>query len=106
MEHKKTQTAALITGSIDLTAIDKSKVVNTKNGKSYLNITLNIQNKSNYGNNCWITQSQTKEEQDNKVKKISLGNAAVKWLNAEVPVTVAERNEVTNQQQNYDRYSS
>lgn len=96
------KTTAIISGSIDLTAIDKSKLVEGKNGKKYLNITLMVQNQSQYGNNVWVTQTLSKEERDNKAQSITLGNAAVRWLSEE-GVTVAERNEVTNSQQNEAR---
>jgi len=99
MEKK---TTAIISGSIDLTAIDKAKLIEGKNGKRYLNITLMVQNQSQYGNNVWVTQTLSKEERENKAQSITLGNAAVKWLSEE-GVTVAERNEVTNKQQNEAR---
>lgn len=99
MDKKNT---AIISGSIELTAIDKSKIKESKNGKSYLNFTMMVQDKSQYGNNVWITHQQTKEEQDNKVKPITLGNAAVKWV-AKEGISIAERNEITNREQNAQR---
>lgn len=99
MDKKNT---AIISGSIDLTAIDKSKIVQGKNGKKYLNLTMMVQNVSQYGNNVWVTQSQTKEEQDNKIKAVTLGNAAVKWVD-KGGISIAERNEVTNKEQNAQR---
>lgn len=101
MEKK---TTAIISGSIDLTSIDKSRLINGKNGKTYLNFTAMVQNSSQYGNNVWVTQTISKEDRDNKVKPITLGNAAVKWI-GEGGISVAERNEVTNQEQNSDRAS-
>lgn len=102
MEKK---TTAIISGSIDLTAVDKNKLVTGKNGKKYLNLTMMIQNTSQYGNNVWVTQTISKEERENKVKPITLGNAAVKWVDGG-GITIAERNEVTNQQQNAQRAES
>jgi len=99
MERKNT---AIISGSIDLTAIDKSRLVDGKNGKKYLNITLKVQDQSKYGKNVWVQQTLSKEERDNKEKAITLGNAAVKWVR-EDGITVAERDEVTNSQQNEAR---
>lgn len=100
MEKK---TTAIISGSIDLTSIDKSKLVQGKNGKSYLNFTAKVQNQSNFGNNVWVTHQQSKEEREAKVPAITLGNAAVKWISDE-GITVAEKsNEVTNAQQNQAR---
>ena len=98
MEKKN---VAILSGSINLSAIDKSKVVTAKNGNQYLNLTMMVQNESQYGNNIWITQSQSKEERDAKQKANSLGNGAVRWLGGDI--TVAERNEVTNTEQNPQR---
>ena len=86
MENKST---AILSGSINLSMIDKSKIINGKNGQ-YLNITMIVQNQSQYGNNVWI-----------KEKTVSLGNGAVRWVGGEVKV--AEREEVTNNQQNPQR---
>lgn len=99
MEKK---TTAIISGSIDLTSIDKTKLIKGKNGKQYLNFTAMIQNQSSYGNNVWVTQTLSKEEREAKTPSITLGNAAVRWLGDE-PITVAERNEVTNAVQNEAR---
>ena len=98
MEKK---TTAIISGSIDLTAVDKSKLIEGKNGKKYLNLTMMVQNRSSYGNNVWVTQTQSKEERKT-LKPITLGNAAVKWLD-EGGIELAERNDVTNQMQNEQR---
>lgn len=98
MEKK---TTAIISGSIDLTSIDKSKL-KEKNGKTYLNFTAMVQNKSSYGNNVWVTQSLSKEEREAKTPSITLGNAAVRWISDE-GISVAEKNEVTNAEQNQAR---
>ncbi len=98
MEKKN---VAILSGSINLSAIDKSKVVTAKNGNQYLNITMMIQNESQYGNNIWITQTQSKEEREAKQKANTLGNGAVRWLGGDI--TLAERNEVTNTEQNPQR---
>jgi hypothetical protein len=68
--------STLISGSIDLTKIDKSKL---KDGK-YLNVQISINDTTdNYGNNVAITLNQTKEEREAKEKKTYLGNAKVVW---------------------------
>lgn len=100
MEKK---TTAIISGSIDLTSIDKTKLIQGKNGKSYLNFTAMVQNQSSYGNNVWVTQSLSKEEREAKAPSITLGNAAVRWISDE-GVSVAEKdNEVKNTEQNQAR---
>jgi hypothetical protein len=68
--------STLISGSIDLTKIDKSKL---KDGK-YLNVQISVNDTTdNYGNNVAITLNQTKEEREAKEKKTYLGNAKVVW---------------------------
>jgi|TARA_S200002703_G_scaffold151488_1_gene150984 hypothetical protein len=99
MEKK---TTAIISGSIDLTAIDKNKLIDGKNGKKYLNLTMMVSNTSQYGNNVWLTQTISKEERESKVKPITLGNGSVRWLDKD-GITIAEKNQVTNQEQNQQR---
>lgn len=68
--------STLISGSIDLTKIDKSKL---KDGK-YLQVQISVNDATdNYGNNVAITVNQTKEEREAKEKKTYLGNAKVVW---------------------------
>ena len=72
----------MMTGSIDLNKIDKSKVVTTdkngnpfSNGAKYLNVVVWINDEADkYGNNASIQISQSKEERDNKVKPTYIGN--------------------------------
>ena len=92
-------TTGIISGSIDLESIDKSKL----NKGKYLNFDILLSDESKYNNNAWVVQSQTKEEREAKTKKISLGNAGVRWINAETTIVVAQREEVTNTQQNEAR---
>lgn len=73
--------SAIISGSIDLTKIDKSKLVNGK----YLNVQISInENTDNYGNNVSITINQTKEEREAKAKKTYIGNAKVIWTDGNI----------------------
>jgi hypothetical protein len=75
--------STLISGSIDLTKIDKSKL---KDGK-YLNVQISINDTTdNYGNNVAITLNQTKEEREAKEKKTYLGNAKVVWTDGVIKV--------------------
>ena len=72
----------MLTGSIDLNKIDKSKVVTTdkngnpfSNGAKYLNVVVWINDEPDqYGNNASVQISQSKEERDNKVKATYIGN--------------------------------
>ena len=79
--------STLISGSIDLTKIDKEKLVNGK----YLNIQISINDTSDqYGNNVGITIGQSKEEREAKAEKVYLGNVKVVWTNG-TNVDVAPR---------------
>ena len=65
--------------SINLSKIDKSKIVEGKEGK-YYNFDVIVNDKpDNYGNNVAITDKQTKEERTAKAKKVYLGNGKVVW---------------------------
>jgi hypothetical protein len=78
----------LINASIDLTKVDKTKLVKGK----YLNLTISINdNLDNYGNNVSLTIQQSKEERDLKASKTYLGNGKVVYTNGEV--NVAEKQE-------------
>jgi hypothetical protein len=75
--------STLISGSIDLTKIDKEKLVNGK----YLNVQISINdNTDQYGNNVGITIGQTKEEREAKAKKTYIGNAKVVWTDGSIKV--------------------
>ena len=67
----------IISASIDLTKIDKSKIVEGKKGK-YYNITITVfDNKDQYGNNVSLTDPQDKEQREAKKPKKYLGNGKV-----------------------------
>ena len=83
--------STLISGSIDLTKIDKSKL---KDGK-YLQVQISVNDTTdNYGNNVSITVNQTKEEREAKEKKTYLGNAKVVWTDN--VIKLAEKVDVTS----------
>jgi len=67
--------SAIIQMSIDLSKIDKSKL---KDGK-YLNVNINVNDETKYGNNVSMCYNQTKEERDSGVKKTYLANGRVVW---------------------------
>ena len=62
-----------------------------------------LSDESKYGNNAWVVQGQSKEEREAKEKKVSLGNAGLRWINPEATMVVAQREEVTNTQQQSSR---
>ena len=67
--------------SIDVTKIDKARLVKHDNGRTYLSMTsfIDVDNKDKYNNNGMVVHSQTKEEKANKTRTPILGNAKVFW---------------------------
>jgi hypothetical protein len=82
--------AEILSGSIDLSKIDKSKITEKKLkdgtiGK-FLNINVTINNEVDpYGNVAGLTISQTQEERQAKTKKVYLGNLKRVWSDAPAP---------------------
>ena len=69
--------ASIISGSIDLTKINKSKIYEGKKGKYYpVTVVLNDE-VGQYGDSGYIMTEQTKEERDAKASKEYLGNVKV-----------------------------
>lgn len=79
--------AQIISASIDLNKIDKSKIQTKdkngnpfKNGGKFLNIQIYVSNtKDTYGNDAAICISQSKEERESGTPKIYLGNGKIVW---------------------------
>ena len=75
--------ASIISGSIDLTKIDKSKIFEGKKGK-YYPLTVVINNElGQYGDSGYIQTEQTKEEREAKQQKTFLGNVKVVWTDGQ-----------------------
>jgi len=73
--------ASIIKTSINLSNIDKSKVIDGKKGK-YLPITITLNDEvDQFGNQGPVVVAQTKEEREAKVAKTYLGNVQVVWTN-------------------------
>ena len=74
--------AKLLTGSIDLNKIDKTKIVDRdkngnpfENGAKYLNVVVWLNDEADkYGNKASIQISQSKEQRDAGVKATYIGN--------------------------------
>jgi hypothetical protein len=80
--------AQLVAISIDLTKIDKSKIVDGKNGGKYLNLTVSLNDDADqYGNNVSAWQGQTKEEREAKENRNFLGNGKTLWSGGETTNT-------------------
>ncbi len=70
--------ATLMSLSIDVTKIDKSKLANGK----YLNLTVSVQDETNqWGQNVSAYHEQSKEEREAKENRNYLGNGKVFWTN-------------------------
>ena len=64
--------------SIDLTKLDKDKIIEGKKGGKYYNLTVSTFDKPDqYGNDVSVTTAQTKEEWQSKAKKHYVGNGRV-----------------------------
>ena len=73
--------AGIIKASINLNAIDKSKIIEGKKGKN-LPITITVNDEPDqFGNQGPVVVQQTKEERDAKTAKTYLGNVKVVWTN-------------------------
>jgi len=69
--------SALINLSIDVTKIDKTKLIKGAKG-TYLNLTVAVNNElDQFGNNAAAYISQSKEEREAKVNRTYLGNGKV-----------------------------
>ncbi len=81
--------ATLVSVSLDVTKITKSKI---KNGK-YLDVTVSINDETNqYGQNVAVYESQSKEERESKNNKNFIGNGKVVWTQ-DGTVTLAKKEE-------------
>ena len=86
---------ALAQISIDLTKLDKTKIVNGKNGQKYYNLNIGINdNSDNYGNNIQVTEPQTQEQRAAKEPKTFYGNGKVFWTDGKIEV--AKKNEIVH----------
>lgn len=68
----------IISASIDLSKLDKSKIKNHENGSKYYPVSIFIRDdKDTYGNDVSICTGQTKEERESNQKKQYIGNGKV-----------------------------
>lgn len=86
--------SAIITASIRVDKLPKEKFIKGKDGAVYYNFTLSVNDETKYGNNVWVTDSQTKEEREAKIQKLSLGNGKVVWTDNSI--VIAEREDKNN----------
>ena len=75
--------ASIIKANINLNDIPKDKIYKGKKG-NYLGVTITINDEvDQFGNQGPITDSQSKEQRDNKEAKNYLGNVQVVWTNGD-----------------------
>ena len=85
--------AGIIKASINLNAIDKSKIIEGKKGK-YLPITITVNDEPDqFGNQGPICMDQSKEEREAKQAKTYLGNVKVVWTNGDNVATAPRDNQ-------------
>jgi hypothetical protein len=78
--------AQLLAVSIDLTKIDKTQIIEGKNGGKYVNVTLSVNDEDDkFGNNVSLWQSQSKEEREAKASRNFLGNGKKLWSDDSKP---------------------
>jgi len=83
--------AQIISASIDLSKIDKSKIIPGKQGAKYYNFTVIVNDEQDkYGNDCAVTAGQTKMEREEKAKKVYIGNGRVIWKGQSKPTGKSE----------------
>ena len=82
--------SAIATISIDLNKLDKSKIIEGKNGSKYYNLNISINDLTdNYGNNIQVTEPQSKEQREAKEQRTFYGNGKVFWTDGKC--TIAEK---------------
>ena len=73
--------ARIISASIDVSKIDKSKLIEGKNGAKYYNFDIVVNDEFNqYGKDVSLSQSQSKEEREAKSKKVFIGSGKTVWI--------------------------
>ena len=93
----------IISASIDLSKIDKTKIVTTDkngqpftNGAKYLNIQVVLNDEvDQYGNDTAIRINQSKEEREKGEKPVYLGNGKTVWSSQVNNTTVHQAEVIT-----------
>jgi hypothetical protein len=84
--------SSIINLSIDLSKVDKSKLVDGK----YLNTQIFVNDDTRYGNNVSMAYSQSKEERESKVQKQYIANGRVVFTDGNIKVAEKEVENVVN----------
>ena len=94
---------------IDVKKLDKSRFFHGKDGAVYVDLTtfMDLDNKGQYGDNGFVTQSPTKEERAQKTQLPILGNSTVFWTDgAQAPAQQAPQQQAPQQappEQDFDQ---
>jgi hypothetical protein len=77
--------SSVLSISIDLSKIEKSRIVEGKNGAKYLDLNLSINDQANdYGKNVSVYHAQSKEERESKVDRSYIGGGKVVWTDGNI----------------------
>jgi hypothetical protein len=90
--------SAILNLSIDLSKVDKSKLVDGK----YLNTQIFVNDDTRYGNNVSMAYSQSKEERESKVQKQYIANGRVVFTDGNIKVAEKEVENVVNESKKDD----
>lgn len=89
--------SVLATISIDLNKLDKSKIIEGKNGAKYYNLAININDATDqYGNNIQVSEPQTKEQRESKQPRTFYGNGKVFWNDSKINNAEKKQNNTQN----------
>lgn len=88
----------MFAASIDVTKISKYKLYKGKKG-TYCNVTIVLNDSEDeYGNIISISENQSKEDRENKVKKNYLGNGKLIWSDENDTPSNEEVNKLSEEQ--------
>jgi len=85
--------SSILNLSIDLSKVDKSKLVDGK----YLNTQIFINDETKFGNNVSMAYSQSKEQREAKEPKQYIANGKVVWTDNVIKVAEKEVENVSNE---------
>jgi len=89
--------AEILSGSLDLSKIDQSKIVKGEKGQLFYPISVSINDtEDKYKNIASITTNQTKEERAAKTPKVFLGNLKSVWKSESTPKQETANEQVGN----------
>jgi hypothetical protein len=87
----------IISCSIDVSKIDKTRLIQGKNGSVYFNFDMIVNEEPDkYGKHASISISQTKDEREAKKPKTYLGNGKVVWKGESKKQVNSQSNDTTD----------